>query len=59
MLPISQTLVFVLLPYIGGWSAASRVLTVALLSVILTLIFAKLSWTLVEKPFLRLRKRFI
>ncbi len=57
--PISQTLVFVLLPYIGGWSAASRVLTVALLSVILTLIFAKLSWTFVEKPFLRLRKRFI
>ena len=56
--PISQTLMFVLAPHMQGLNAASTVAAIAGLSIILTLIFAKLSWTFVEKPFLRFRKHF-
>ncbi len=56
--PISQALMFVLMPHMQGLGAVSRVAVIASLSIILTLLFAKLSWMFVEKPFLRFRKHF-
>jgi peptidoglycan/LPS O-acetylase OafA/YrhL len=53
--PITQTVVFFLLPHLQTAPAPARLLTVMAVSVGLTVLFATLSWRCIEKPALRLK----
>jgi peptidoglycan/LPS O-acetylase OafA/YrhL len=54
--PITQTVIFFVLPHIGDLPGAFRYLIILSISLILTVVFASLSWQHIEKPALALRK---
>lgn len=56
--PITQALVFFLLPSLDGASKGVKLATIMSLAFAGTLVFAAASWTYIEKPALRL-KRFV
>jgi peptidoglycan/LPS O-acetylase OafA/YrhL len=56
--PISQTLIFFLHPVFFWWPGALRLVTVMVLSILCTLLFAAFSWHAIERPTLAL-KRFL
>jgi peptidoglycan/LPS O-acetylase OafA/YrhL len=57
--PISQTVIFFLQPLFFWWPGALRLGTVMLLSVLCTLVFAVLSWHVIERPALGLKRILI
>lgn len=56
--PLIQTLLLVLLPYIHGWAKSNQLMLIFPITVIASVAVAALSWHLVEKPALSLRKVF-
>ncbi len=54
--PITQAVIFFLLPHLAGWSVVARFLVVLPLVVGLTAVFSYVSWTYIEKPALALRR---
>jgi len=56
--PISQAVVHFVLPSLREQPVFVRLLVIEFLSVVLTIMFALISWRLIEKPFLRLKKYF-
>jgi peptidoglycan/LPS O-acetylase OafA/YrhL len=57
--PITQALVFFLLPHLARFGPYVRVGIVLPMAIGLTMLFATLSWIYIEKPALKLRKHFI
>jgi peptidoglycan/LPS O-acetylase OafA/YrhL len=57
--PITQTVVFFLLPHLHEVKAPVRLLTIMAVSVASTIAFATLSWRCIEKPALRLKKTLL
>jgi peptidoglycan/LPS O-acetylase OafA/YrhL len=57
--PIMQSLLALLLPFIGGWKHSSQLLALFPLTLIVTISFAAFSWRFIEKPALGLRKVFL